>query len=311
MPLDLTLTPLYRTEGKEQASMPGLLPAMPPRKTARGREHDRLVVYLLLTGNTSYSTDEYVQFANRAAATFYETSGTLTFALRAAAELINKLLLERNLSTSGRGQYAVGLLSLVAMRESEATLLLSGPMHAYVLNADGAHQIFDSLSGNGLGLGANAPHHFSRISLQPNDRLVLYAKIPFAWESALKDLSPASLEATRRRLMNLTNDNVNAVLLQATEGNGALIVMRPESETSAPEEPAPPSADASTSLSTGEERAAEPQPESMPNAHLVQASAYAIPPQPKEEELPSQPFEPDYSGLPATPSTFGVAASTN
>ena len=54
MPLDLTLTPLYRTEGKEQASLPGLMPAMPPRKTARGREHDRLVVYLLLTGNTSY-----------------------------------------------------------------------------------------------------------------------------------------------------------------------------------------------------------------------------------------------------------------
>ena len=114
------------------------------------------------------------------------------------------------------------------MRESEATLLSSGPMHAYVLNADGAHHIFDSLSGNGLGLGANAPHHFSRIPLQPNDRLVLYAKIPAAWESALKDSSPASLEATRRRLMNLTSDNVNAVLLQATEGNGALIVMRPE-----------------------------------------------------------------------------------
>jgi len=295
MPLDLTLTPLYRTEGKEQASLPGLLPAMPPRKTARGREHDRLVVYLLLTGNASYSTGEYVQFTSRAAVKFYETSGTLTFALRAAAESINQLLLERNLSTSGRGQYAVGLLSLVALRESEATLLSSGPMHAYVLKADGVHQIFDSLSGNGLGLGANAPHHFSRIPLQPNDRLVLYAKIPYTWESALKDSSPASLEATRRRLMNLTNDNVNAVLLQATEGNGALIVMRPESESGAPEEPAlsPPTADASTSLSTGEERIAEPQAEPMPNAHLVQPSAYAIPPEPKEEELPPQSFEPD------------------
>src|SRR5271157_2719681 len=250
MPLDLTLTPLYRTEGKEQASMPGLLPAMPPRKTARGREHDRLVVYLLLTGNTSYSTDEYVQLANRAAVTFYETSGTLTFALRAAAESINKLLLERNLSTSGRGQYAVGLLSLVALRESEATLLSSGPMHAYVLDADGAHQIFDSLSGNGLGLGANAPHHFSRISLQPNDRLVLYARIPAAWESALKDSSPASLDAMRRRLMNLTNNNVNAILLQAIEGNGALILMQPESESDAPAAPAPalPSSEASASL---------------------------------------------------------------
>jgi hypothetical protein len=291
MPLDLTLAPLYRTEGKEQASLPGLMPAMPPRKTARGRDADRLIAYLLLTGTATFSTGDYVQLVSRAAVTFYETPGTLTFALRAAAEAINQPLLERNTSISGQGQYAVGLLSLVALRESQATLLLSGPMHAYVLNADGAHHIFDSLSGNGLGLGTNAPHHFSRLSLQPNDRLVLCAKIPSAWESALNDSSPASLEATRRRLMNLTSDNVNAVLIQATEGSGTLIVMRPESESSAPEEPAPPAAD--------EERVAEPQAESVPEAHLVQPSAYSIPPQPKDEELPSQSIEPDIlSSLP-------------
>ena len=293
MPLDLTLTPLYRLDGQEPASLPGLMPAIPPRKTARGRDQDRLIIYLLLTGNAAFSPDETIQFASRAAVTFYETPGTLTFALRAAAEAINKPLLERNMGTSGRGQYAVGLLSLVAMRESEVTLLSSGPMHAYVLNADGAHHIFNSLSGNGLGLGANAPHHFSRVALQPNDRLILCAKIPYAWESALNDSSPASLEATRRRLMNLTNDNVNAVLLQAAEGKGALIVLHPDSLSNAAEEPAP------TLPSTNEERVAEPQAKSMPDAHLVQPSAYSIPPEPKEEELPSQSIEPDIlSALP-------------
>jgi len=286
MPLDLTLTLLHRIDGKEQASMPGFLPAMPPRKTARGREADRLVVYLLLTGNTTFSTDEYMQLASRAAGTFYETSGTLTFALRAAAEVINKALLERNLSTSGRGQYAVGLLSLVALRESEATLLSSGAMHAHVLNADGARHIFDTLSGNGLGLATNAPHHFSRVALRPNDRIVLYSKIPPVWESALQDSSPASLDATRRRLMNLTNDNVNAVLLQAVEGNGMLVVMKPDSKPSESEAPAA----APTGVNDG--RIDGPQAEPMPEAHFVQPSAYAIPPQPKEEELPPQTFEP-------------------
>ncbi len=291
MPLDLTLTPLYRTEGKEPASLPGLMPAMPPRKTARGREQDRLVVYLLLNGSAVFPTGEYIQLASRAVVTFYETSGTLTNALRAAAEAINQPLLERNMSSSERGQYTVGLLSLVALRESQATLLLSGPMHAYILNTDGAHHIFDSLSGNGLGLGANAPHHFSRISLQLNDRLVLCAKIPYAWESALNDSSPASFEATRRRLMNLSSDNVNAVLIQATEGNGALKVMRAESSASAESATPPPAAD--------EERAAEPQAESMPKAHLVQPSAYAIAPEPKEEELQLPSIEPDIlSSLP-------------
>ena len=285
MPLDLTLTPLYRLDGQEPASLPGLLPAMPPRKTARGRDQDRLVIHLSLSGNTSFTAGDYAQFANRAAKTFYETPGTLTSALRAAAEAINKPLLERNMSTSGRGQYAVGLLALVAIRESEATLLLSGPMHAYILAADGTQHIFDSLSGNGLGLGASAPHHFSRVTLQPNDRLLLGAKIPSAWEAALKDASPASLEATRRRLMNLSRDNVNAVLLQATEGKGALIVLQPETEAAAPKEPALPA--------TEEKPIVEPQAEPIPDAHLLQPSAYAIPPEPKEEIPPSPSVEPD------------------
>ena len=132
MPLDLTLAPLYRINGMDQASLPGLMAAMPPRKTARGRERDRLIVYLLLTGNAVFSTGEYVQLASRAATTFFETHGTLTSALRTAAEAINKSLLERNMSTSGRGQYANGILALAAIRESQATFLLSGPMRAFI-----------------------------------------------------------------------------------------------------------------------------------------------------------------------------------
>jgi hypothetical protein len=295
MPLDLTLTPLYRLDGQEPASLPGLMPVLPPRKAARGRDQDRLIIHLVLTGNVSISADDYSQLGGAAAKTFYETPGTLTSALRAAAEAINKPLLERNMSTSGRGQYAVGLLALVAIRESEATLLLSGPMHAYILASEGAQHIFDSLSGNGLGLGAKAPHHFSRVTLQPNDRLLLCVKTPPAWEQALNDASPASLEATRRRLMNLGRDNVNAVLMQAAEGKGALILLQPASEpvseAAAPEEPVPPA--------TAEEPVTEPQANPEPAAHLVQPSAYAIPPEPKEEAQPPTSVEPDIlSALP-------------
>ena len=144
MPLDFTLTPIYRINGQDQSSLPGLLAAVPPRKVARGRDQDRLIVYLLLTGNAVFSTGEYVQFASHAAVTFYETQGTLTSALRAAAESINKPLLERNMTTSGRGQYAVGLLALAAIRESPATFLVSGPLHIFTLGANGAAHIFDS-----------------------------------------------------------------------------------------------------------------------------------------------------------------------
>ena len=50
MTFDLTLSPLYRINGQEIASLPGLFVQLPPRNAARGREQDRLIVYLLLTG---------------------------------------------------------------------------------------------------------------------------------------------------------------------------------------------------------------------------------------------------------------------
>jgi len=48
--LDLSLLPLYRLKNQQLAVLPGLLAMTPPRKPARGREADRLIVYLVLTG---------------------------------------------------------------------------------------------------------------------------------------------------------------------------------------------------------------------------------------------------------------------
>ncbi len=139
--LDLTLSPLYRIHGQEAPALPGLLALAPPRKTARGREQDRLVLYLLLTGNATFSSAEYTKLAEDAGAAFHQTAGPLTSALRAVAGFINQTLLDRNLSTSGRGQYAIGWLALMAVRDTQCTFLLSGPMHAYLLGQEARHKI--------------------------------------------------------------------------------------------------------------------------------------------------------------------------
>jgi hypothetical protein len=262
MPLDLTVSPLYRLNGQDQPSLPGLMAAVPPRRAARGREQDRLIVYLLLAGNAVFSTGEYVQLASRAAVAFYEAPGALTSALRYAAESVNRPLLDRNMSTSNRGQYAVGWLVLAALRETQATLLLSGPMHVFVLGAGATQHVHDSLSGKGVGLSQNPPSYFSQVVLHDGDRLVFCGRLPEAWEPALADPNPASFDATRRRLLTLTSEDVNAVLLQTKEGPGNLTILRPGAE-SAP--------------------AAAPQTAPMPASAASQPSAYAIPLQPREE----------------------------
>ena len=227
MPLDITITPLYRAGGQEQPSLPGLMAAVPPRQAARGRDQDRLIVHLQLAGKAVLSSGDVVQAASRAALAFYSTPGTITSALRSAAEAINDHLHDRNRMSPGQGIFAVGYLALACIRESEMTISLSGPVQAFVLRTDGVRQISDTLSGRGLGLGTTTAHYFAKVALQVSDRVLLSGPVPAGWEVALRNLSPSDLEATRRRLMNSISNDVNAVLMQAGEGEGALHLVRP------------------------------------------------------------------------------------
>ena len=289
MALDLTLLPLYRTNGQEAASMPGLLVTSPPRKTARGREQDRLVVYLLLTGNATISSAEYSKIAADAANVFYQSSGSLTSALRATSDSVNRTVLDRNLSTSGRGQYVNGWLTLAALRDSHCTILLSGPVHVYFLAQAGTRHIFEPvLAGKGLGLNQTATVHYSQAELQAGDRILLCGRVPSAWESALNDAAPASLSATPRRLVTLTGEDLNAVLFHATEGTGRLTLLLGGTEPNEEpvSEPAPHPA-GTVDLPRVEETESPPEEDPVPfQAHMVQPSAYAIPPQRAEAELP-------------------------
>jgi hypothetical protein len=297
--LDLSFSPLYRINGQEPASMPGLLAMTPPRKAARGREQDRLIVHLLLTGNASFTTAEYMQFASEAASAFYQTPGALTSAMRNAADAINRPLLERNKSTSGHGQYAIGWLALGVLRESQFTLLLSGPMHGYTISQSETKHIHEPmLSGKGLGLGQKITHYFTQASLQSGDRIVLCAKIPIGWETALIDHSPASLEVTRRRLLTATNDDLNAVMMQVTDGSGLLHQLQQATQKQSAPEPTQETPQRGT-FDLPRKQEAESQSEAAPiSAHILQPSAYAIPLQ-QEEENPVPEGE-TYIPAPAT-----------
>jgi hypothetical protein len=291
MALDITISPLYRVGGQDQPSLPGLMAALPPRKVARGRQQDRLIVYLVLGGEAAVTTGDYVQAVSRAAVSFFETPGTLTAALRTAASSINQLLYSRNQSRSAPGQYTLGLLTLAAVRDSQVTMLMSGPMQAFVISSRGVQHLTESLSGRGLGLSETAPHHFSQVSLEVNDRLLLCAKPPTAWAAPLQDFSPASLDATRRRLMAAAPAEVNAILLQATEGEGTLNVTRPAANGADTLQHGAATSGQAAQLAAagpGVQEAEVPAANALSgrDADLEAPSAYAIPPD-AEAELPA------------------------
>jgi len=302
---DLNILPIHRQNGQEFADLPGLLAVAPPRKTARGRDKDSLVLYLMLAGNAVFSTGEIKQLTSNAANLFYQTAGSLTSAMRKMTESINIALLERNLSTTGRGQYALGSLVLAVIREDQCTLSLSGPAHVAWVTEGAQRHIHDpALSGKGLGSSQNIQTYLSQIDFKSNDLIALCGKFPKDWEAdLLYERPPASLDASYRKL-TFTKGDLNATLIQPQTGRGVITVLRPDVSGSrtqpkpvpAIHEPLEPeileteeeqleesARSVDPALQSDEEPAiAEDELDVLADlgAHLVQPSAYAIPPQP-------------------------------
>ena len=236
---DLNLLPFYRIKGQEWPQLPGLLALTPPRRTARGREDDRLAIYLTLSGNVPLSSSEYNQTASRMAQRFYQTAGSLTSAIRTVVESVNQSLVERNLSTTGQGQYIIGRLVLGVLRGSQFVFAQCGPTHVFHLKGKETRHIHDAqISGRGLGIGQTTPLYFAQLDLTPGDQLVLCADLPSGWEAALLEESRGSPDALRRKLLSITSDDLNAVLIQAQAGKGNLNMLK-SIPVPAPAAPAP------------------------------------------------------------------------
>jgi hypothetical protein len=224
--LNLTFLSLYRINGQEWPLLPGLFAQNPPKKTARGRELDRLMVYLTLAGNLTYSTSEYAQITGQVAETFYATPGSLTFALKTAVEALNTFLVDRNMKTTGKGQYSIGALVLCALRANSIYIVQSGPTHVYHLAGESRHLNDPQLAGKGLGLSQTAKMYFAQATINSGDRLVLCAALPPNWDKSLsEEHGIPALEATRRRLLAITDTNVSAVLVQAVDGTGEINIL--------------------------------------------------------------------------------------
>ena len=224
---DLNLLPFYRIKGQEWPQLPGLLAMLPPRRIARGREEDRLLVYLSFSGNNLFSSSEYNQTAGLLARQFYQTAGSVTSAIRASAETLNQLLVDRNMRNTGNGQYLIGRLILGVLRGSQFVFGQCGPTHVFHLTGKETHQIHDAqISGRGMGIGVATPFYLSQLDLNPGDQLVLCANLPSGWEAALLGKHQVAPDSLRRELLSITAEDLNAVQVQVQPGKGNLTILK-------------------------------------------------------------------------------------
>ena len=158
---------------------------------------------------------------------FYKTAGSVTFAVRATVHWLNQFLLNRNLGTTGKGQYIVGRLVLGVMRGRQITFAQCGPTHIFHLSNSDTHQIHDAqISGHGLGISQSASLFLSQADLHAGEILVLCSDLPAGWDAALLAEHPAGAEVLQRKLLGLNANDVNAVMVQVQVGKGNLNLQR-------------------------------------------------------------------------------------
>jgi len=225
---DLNLLPLHRLAGQDQPELPGLYAVTPPRRTARGRDGDRLILYLTVTGNLSLAPEQRSKLLERLAQAFYKSAGTVTAAMKGVAETLNAALLERNLQNSNSGRQGIGMLTQIVLRAETVYLAHSGPVHTFLARPQDCQHWFDPQgSGRGLGLARIATVRFYQTSLQPNDFLLAAHQPAEVWASEGVTISPnQGLESLRRRLLSQAGANLNAVLIQVQPGTGKLRFLR-------------------------------------------------------------------------------------
>lgn len=226
--LDLSILPLYRQGGQEFAEIPGLYAVTPPKRCARGRETDSLILYLEIAGNAPLSVDQYRQLLLRLAQKYYKTPGSVTAALRTLAEALNGYLLNRNLRDTGAGRQGIGLLILAVLRGNMAYLAHCGPVHTFVLTAQGTEHYHDpQTSGRGLGLSRMTPIRFLQVPLRENDYLVLCAQAAPGWTADnLRYPSRQGMEGIRRMLIERAPEELQAALIRVHSGSGQIRLLR-------------------------------------------------------------------------------------
>ncbi len=306
--VDLDLLPLVRQGGQDQLTLPGLYVALPPRRVARGRQPDKLILHLELAGNASMEPDQHSQLLARLAQSYYKVPASVTSALRSAADELNQFLLDRNVHSASSGQQGIGLLNMLVLRDERLYLAQCGPTHFFLINHQEVQHVYDpQLAGRGLGLGRTLTIRYYQTSLSPTDMLLLAAELPPAWNAAaMSEAYHQGPETLRRRLLSLAGPEVSAVLALVKSGSGKIQVLRPRLASAA----ALPETPAGASSPTAE---AAPAVEAAPAPTPQPVTAAAPPPSASAEAAPTAApaaAAPTPPPVPATISPFVKQPST-
>jgi hypothetical protein len=208
---------------------PGFLVMVPPKKPARGRETDILILYFKLYGKSTITDAGLKTWLETKASTYHRSSGTVTSGMRAVFDDINNDLLDRNSRFAGENGQVNGSLKLMVLKKETVYMAVCGPGAGFLVTAKGAeHIIDDENGGRGLGIAQAVNVRFSQANVSKGD-FVLFANEPSqTWTSdVMTSTQPLANDALHRHLFGGGTGEAQGVLVRFREGTGKISLLKP------------------------------------------------------------------------------------
>jgi hypothetical protein len=202
-PIKANISLLHVAGGEGRNSPPpGTLALSPPRKAARGRNHDFLFVSLKLLGNAGEGRAS--RLAQIAAQAFFGTPGSVTAALRQATMAVNQELVDSSLEAG---------LVVGALRSENLYFSECGAGETILIRSGTVSR----MTGSERTLGSSlAPMiQFQHLEVRPSDLIILTAADDVPWSDlSLTGLSGLALDQVSDRLVEGTDRNFTGLVIQ-------------------------------------------------------------------------------------------------
>jgi hypothetical protein len=221
---DIQVFPYSLIGEQEGSSLAGLFTSVPPRRAARGRENDQLILLLTLEGSASLPAEAQQEMLEKVAEVYYRTRGTVTHALKTLVEQLNERLVARTMRLQGKGLPLQGILNAVVVHGNAVYIAHAGPTYSSVLSGQTAAEYADTGGGNrGLGISKAVYVRYYRAEVQPGDLALLCPRPPAVWHSKyLAGSQQLSLDELRRKLLAGAQGDLRLVVLRFQRGKGEI-----------------------------------------------------------------------------------------
>ena len=227
---DINLLPIKIRQGQQTLASNDFKASAAPRRAARSRSEDLLLLSLFINGDDWFSSEVHQSWLENLMQSFFRTSGSVTSAMRTLIETLNLTLMERNLKSGSNTGPTTAAINLAAVHRRVLYIVQSGLTHAFVLNQSGLAHFYDtSQTDRGLGLSRSPSIRYYQADIGEESYYFTTPDPPATWtEDALFADGFPTLEQLRRRLSNQAPQELRIDLAQILPGEGQVRVQLPD-----------------------------------------------------------------------------------